>query len=254
MRRPVVLLPNARGNYHFLPGIAPYSSGVVADAGYEVRRVTLLQPVPYREGFARIEAHLREAGRPRQALCAVELRSPAPFTRAGFAEFNVGYRALLEEWELLVEGQNPIARTNVAPQWNAPAEPSLFAFSYTAPAGHPAGPTFVVAGAGELRGGPLAEALVIRPGENSTEAMGEKAAYVMAAMTRRLDGLGVGWAEVTAIDVYTVQAVEAVLGGVVLDAIGTATTRGLHWYHARPPIDELEYEMDVRGVRTELFL
>jgi hypothetical protein len=95
---------------------------------------------------------------------------------------------------------------------------------------------------------------VIRAGETSIEAMREKAAYVMTAITRRVEGLGVSWAEVTAVDVYTVQTVEALLGPVVLDAIGTATSRGLHWYHARPPIDELEYEMDARGVRTELFL
>jgi hypothetical protein len=249
-----VLLPNPRGNYQFLPGIEPYSSGVVADAGYEIRHVTLLQSIPYREGFARIEAHLREAGRSRQALCAVELRSPAPFTRAGFAEFNVGYRALLAEWGLLIEDQNPIARTNVAPKWNAPSVPSLFAFSYTAPTGKASGTTFVVAGAGELRGGPLAEAPVVRAGETSTEAMRDKAAYVMGAMQRRLGGLGVAWSNVTAIDIYTVQPVETVLGPVVLDAIGTATAHGLHWHHARPPIDELAYEMDVRGVRTEMFL
>ena len=27
----------------------------------------------------------------------------------------------------------------------------------------------------------------------------------------------------------------------VLDALGSATTHGLTWYHARPPIDELEF-------------
>jgi hypothetical protein len=249
-----MLIPNRKGNYHFLPGIEPYSSGVIADAGYEMRRAALLQPVSYRQGFARIEAQLREAGQSRQALCAVELRSPAPFTRAGFAEFNRGYRALLEEWELLVDGQNPIARTNVAPHWGAPEEPSLYAFSYTVPVDRPLGRTFVVAGAGELRGGALLEAEVIRPGETSSEAMREKATYVMAAMRRRLDGLGVGWEDVTAIDVYTVQSMDAVLGPVVLDVIGTTARRGIHWYHARPPIDELEYEMDARAIRTELLL
>lgn len=148
-----MLIPNPAGNYRFLPGIEPYSSGVVADEGYEIRHVTLLRALPYREGFARIEAHLREAGRTRPALCAIELRSPEPFTRAGFVAFNTGYRALLGDWNLLIDGQNPIARTNVAPRWQPPAEPSLFAFSYTAPVDRDIGTTFVVAGAGELRGG-----------------------------------------------------------------------------------------------------
>jgi hypothetical protein len=132
-----MLLSNHRGHYRFLPGGYPYSSGVVADDGHEMIHVTLRQLRPYREGFEGIEAHLREAGLPRQALCGIELRSPEPFTRAGFAEFNRGYRALLESWDLLVEGENPVARTNVVPKWLPPAEPSLFGFSYCAPA--PAG-------------------------------------------------------------------------------------------------------------------
>src|SRR6266852_8929075 len=40
-------------------------------------------------------------------------------------------RALLTEWKLLVDGENPIARTNVAPLVGAPSEPSLYAFAYT---------------------------------------------------------------------------------------------------------------------------
>lgn len=110
-----MLTANPRGNYHFLPGIAPYSSGAVADPGYEVVHLVFHRPAPYRRGFEVIEAHLRDVGRPRQALCGVELRSPAPFTRQGFAEFNASYCALLEGWDLHVDGQNPVARTNVAP-------------------------------------------------------------------------------------------------------------------------------------------
>src|SRR5688572_25698518 len=139
-----MLLPNPKGSYHFLPGIEPYSSGVIADPEHEIVHVTLKQAVPYREGFDRIDACLREDRRPRQALCAIELRSPTPFTRAGFIAFNEGYQVLVAEWELLVDGQNPIARTNVAPRWSAPAEPSLHAFSYTVPAGPKAGKSFVV--------------------------------------------------------------------------------------------------------------
>jgi hypothetical protein len=246
-----VLIPNPRGDYHFLSGIEPYSSGVIADPGFEIVRVALLGEVPYRSGFARIGEHLEREGRSPQALCAIELRSPAPFTRAGFVAFNEGYCALLEEWDLLVDGRNPVARTNVAPAWAAPGEPSLFAFSYTRPASS-APRTFVVAGAGELRGGPLLEAPVVRPGETGPDAMGEKAAHVMSIMTRRLAGLGVGWDGVTATDVYTVQPIQELAGPVILDQIGRAAAHGLTWYPSRPPIDELEFEMDARGVRVEL--
>src|SRR5438128_1786149 len=88
LRRCPMLVPNERGNYQFLPGGEPYSNGTVAASGFEILHVTLRRPVPYREGFRLIEARLGEAGRPKAALCGIELRSPAPFTRAGFLEFN----------------------------------------------------------------------------------------------------------------------------------------------------------------------
>ena len=121
------------GGYRFLPGIRAFSSGVVATSGWEIVHATLAAPVPWREGFARIDQHLREAGRPRAALCGIELRSPAPFTFGGFDDFNQGYRALLGDWKILVNDENPIPRTNVAPVTGAPREPSLYAFSRARP-------------------------------------------------------------------------------------------------------------------------
>jgi hypothetical protein len=248
-----VLIPNPAGGYRFLPGIEPYSSGAAAAEGFEIVHATFHAPPPWREGFQRIEAHLRAAGRPRQALCGVELRSPEPYTRQGFIGFNRDYCALIEAWELLVEGRNPVARTNVAPRWEAPAEPVLYGFSYTVPS-EEAVPTFVVAGAGELRGGPLLEAAVVRPGERSPEAMAEKARYVLKAIGRRLEGLGRSWADVTAAEVYTAEPLEEVLAAAVLEGIGPAARHGVRWYPARPPIDELLFEMDARGVRREISL
>ena len=165
------LLPGPDPSYRFLPGGEPYSSGAVATPGWEVIHATLQAPVPWREGFAAIERHLRALGRPRTALCAIELRIPTPLTFAGFAEFNRGYRALLGEWGLLVDGRNPVARTNVAPVVGPPAEPSLYAFSYTVAAEEAGGPTFVAAGSGELRPGPASRASVVRPDETSADAL-----------------------------------------------------------------------------------
>ena len=53
------LVENLRGNYRFLTGIAPYSSGVAADDGYEIIHATLAEPVPYRKGFNVIDDHLK---------------------------------------------------------------------------------------------------------------------------------------------------------------------------------------------------
>src|SRR6266540_3843663 len=94
------------GNYRFVPGITAFSSGTVAMPGHEIVHATLRAPVPWREGFARIDRHLSEQERPRTALCGIELRSPAPFTFGGFDDFNQGYRALLVEWKILVGDEN----------------------------------------------------------------------------------------------------------------------------------------------------
>jgi hypothetical protein len=237
------------GQYRFLPGIAPYSSGVVAMPGHQVIHVTLRAPVPWRDGFALIDHHLRDAQRPRAALCAIALRSPKPFTFEGFAEFNAGYRAVLETWGLLVDGANPIARTNVAPLVTAPAEPSLYGFAYTVPGAAPR-PTFVVAGSGEVI--ELAAERIVRRGEISPDAIREKAAFVMGVMQHRLRGLGADWRDVTAIDVYTPHPIEPFVRDVLLGVAGPAAIHGVRWYPSHPPIIGLEYEMDMRGVAREL--
>lgn len=69
----------------------------------------------------------------------------------GFIDFNREYRVVLQQWEMLVDGENPVARTNVAPTNDPPSKSILFAFSYTVPRSVER-PTFVVAGGGELRG------------------------------------------------------------------------------------------------------
>lgn len=246
------LLQGPDPSYWFLPGGEPYSQGVVATAGWEVVHATLRAPVPWRAGFTCIERHLRALGRPPMALCAIELRIPTPFTFAGFAEFNRGYRALLGEWGLLVDGRNPVARTNVAPVVGPPREPSLYAFSYTVPGERLPGPTFVAAGSGEIRPGPASRASVVRPDETSPDALREKAAYVMGVMRDRLAALGATWGDVTAVGVYTPHPLDAFLATEVLAAMGPAAIHGVHWHLAHPPIAGLAYEMDLRGVRREL--
>ena len=152
--------------------------------GYEIVRATLYHPVPYRQGFTLIDRHLSQQERSRSALCGIELRAPKPFTFEGFAEFNLGYQNMLADWNLLIGHHNPIARTNVAPELMSPAEPVLYAFSYTVPTHNPdASPTFVIAGAGDLVNQELKPEAVVRPGETSIEAMQDKAAHVMEAMT-----------------------------------------------------------------------
>jgi hypothetical protein len=249
-----MLVANPKGNFSFVKGIGPYSAGAVAMDGYEVEHMKFPSPVPLKTGFAAVEARLKSLGRPMHALCGMELRSPKPFTFTGFNEFNAGYVSVLRGWGVLQEGGvNPVARTNIAPEIGAPQEPSLYGFTYTVPSQRK-GRTFVVAGAGELPEGSLDPHDVVRRGETSPEAIRQKARFVMGLMSGRLQGLGVSWAEVTAVDIYTVHPICSLLVEELVQPAGKAALHGLTWYYSRPPIESIEFEMDLRGCAREVTL
>jgi len=251
-----VLIENPRGGFRFLRGIAPYSGGAIAAAGFEIEHARLHPPLALKAGFDRIRGHLAELGRPVQALCGIELRSPKPFTFEGFARFNAGYIEVLRSWDIFQDGMNPVARTNVAPQIGAPAEPALYGFSYTVPRAAAAKrwpATFVLAGAGELPEGSLEPERVVRRGETSPEAIEEKARFVLGIFNERLRELGAAWRDATAINVYTVHDIHPLLGRFLLE--GTAgAPHGFTWHYARPPIITIEFELDVRACRREIVL
>jgi hypothetical protein len=246
-----MLIENAKGGFRFLRGIAPYSSGAVALAGYEVAHATLVPPEPYRKGFETIDRHFRQEGRPPEALCGIELRSPRPFTFPGFNEFNRSYLEMLEKRGILAGGLNPVARTNVAPEIDPPAEVLLYGFSYTVPSNAKA-PTFVVAGAGELKGERLDPSDIVRRGDLSQAGLQEKAAQVLRWMEERLRGLDAGWVDVTAVEVYTVHDIFPLMRKFLVPRLGAAGIHGVRWHFARPPIEEIEFEMDLRGCAREV--
>jgi|SRR5579871_315675 len=244
---------NLPGGYSFLKGISPYSGGVSALPGYEILHVQLDHATPLDRGFAAIDSYLASQRRPRQALCAVELRSPRPFTFQGFQEFNQRYVAILKSWDLLFDSMNPVARTNVAPHLLPPSEPSVYAFSITIPAAD-APPSFVIAGSGELPEGSLDPHQVVRRGETTTEALREKTRFVMNLMSGRLAGLDLHWSQVTATQIYTVHNIHPFLETEILAVMREGSTNGIRWHYARPPIESIEYEMDLRGCRREMIL
>jgi hypothetical protein len=245
------LIPFADGGFAFLEGGFPYSQGVRALDGYALERARFVRPLPVEQGFAAIEAHLASIGRPRTALCAAELRSPAPFSMGGFKEFNQSYVAVLKQWGLFRDERNPVARSNVAPEIDPPLEPSFYAFCYTLPAAGVA-PGVVVAGSGEWpEGGKFPDDIVAR-GDVSPAGLQAKARFVLGKMESRLAGLGATWREVSATQVYTVHDIHAVLREDIVPRAGNGG--GLIWHYCRPPIEGLEYEMDVRGVAVERVL
>ncbi len=238
------------GSYRYVRGPFQYSAGVAAAPGFAVERAQFHRPLPLAAGFAAIEALLGARGRPLAAFCACELRSPAPFTEDGFTAFNRVYVGTLERWGIFRGGENPVARANVCPAVDPPPEPSFHAFCYTVPAteGNDAG--FVIAGGAEV---PEGEANyrdhIVRRGDTSADAMREKVRYVLAAMEARMAALGVGWEDASATQVYTVRDPHPFLADEIV-ARGAAPG-GLTWHYAQPPVEGLEYEMDVRGVPLE---
>src|SRR5262249_35771793 len=142
---------------------------------------------------------------------------------------------------------NPIARSNVCPEIAPPATPSFYAFSYTLPGD---GGGFVAAGSGEAREGSGSYAeRIVRFGDQSPSAMREKTRYVLEEMERRMAALGRGGGDVTATQLYTVFDIHAAMAEEVVGR--GAIPGGLTWHYARPPVQGLDIEFDVRGVTRE---
>lgn len=239
---------NPRGGYIYLPAGYPFSSGAAAMPGHEVVNAVFRRPLPWRQGFDAIERRLAAGKRPKQALCGIELRCPAPMTPEGFHEFNTGYRAVLEDWDIILGDVNPVGRTNVSPVVDPPSETLMYGFSYTVE-NRDAPPTFAGAGGGEtIEGG------IVREGDTSPEGMREKAARVMAIMEARLAGLGMRWEDVTTVNVYTAVTDAGWLAPQLLARMGPDAAHGIHWYLARPPVIGLDFEMDLRGNRQRIWL
>jgi hypothetical protein len=241
------------GNYRFIPAMFQYSSGAAALPGYEIERVRFDRLLPLAEGFAQVAKYIQAAGRPLTAFCACELRSPAAFTEDGFRAFNQHYVKTLAEWGLFDGTVNPVARSNVCPEIDPPAEPSFHAFSFTRPSqgsGAATTPAFVIAGGAEARGGSGSyPERIVRYRDLSPEGLKEKVRFTTREMESRLAAFGFGWKDTTAAQAYSVHDFHPVI---VDELVRRGATRsGLTWHFARPPVIDLEYEMDCRRVTRE---
>lgn len=243
--------PFGPGNYRYIPAVFQYSGGVAAEPGFRLERVMFKNPVPIKEGFARIAELIKGAGRLLTSFAACELRSPAPFTEDTFRDFNETYVGTLAEWGIFdpASRTNPVARSNVCPEIEKPAGPSFHAFVFTVPDAS-AAPSFHVAGSGEsAEGKGNYRDHTVRLGDTSPSAMKEKAQYVLGEMERRMALLGFKWADTTASQLYTVHDPHPFLASEIVRR--GAATRGLTWHFARPPVVDLEFEMDCRGIAVE---
>jgi hypothetical protein len=240
------------GNYRFIPAVFQYSSGAAADSGFEIERVRFDHLLPLAEGFAQAAKYIQAAGRPLTSFCACELRSPAAFTEDGFRTFNEHYVTTLAQWGLFDGTINPVARSNVCPEIDPPAEPSFHAFSFSRPS-QTTTPTFVVAGGAEARGGSGSyPERIVRYRDLSPDGLREKVRFTVGEMENRLGAFGFGCKDTTAVQAYTVRDFHPVMSDELVRR--GATRSGLTWHFARPPVIDLEYEMDCRRVTREIVI
>jgi hypothetical protein len=233
------------GGFAYLPGAGnPFSSGVIALPGHCLARVRLRGHVPMAEGMAVAAAFLRDRNRPMSAFAACELRAPATMSRSAFPAFNALYAGLLRQHGFGAEDAHPVARSNMAPQFDPPAEPTLFAFTFATPCEGPGGRDFLISGKPENT-----ETGIIAPDDISPAGMHAKAAYVIAQLQDWTRTLGGDWHNVNGAQAYTIRSldgvVEALRNGGLADV-------GLTLFPAYPPIDWCEFEIDVRAVSVEL--
>ena len=237
------------GDYRFIPGVFQYSGGAAASAGFEIERVRFDRPVPLAEGFAQVAKYIQAAERPLTAFCACELRSPAAFTDDGFRKFNEHYVKTLAQWGLFDGTTNPVARSNVCPEIDPPAEPSFYAFCFTRPSGNRS-PSFVIAGSAEARGGSGSyPERIVRYRDLSPDGLKEKVRATVGAMESRLTVFGHEWKDTTAAQAYSIRDFHPVVADELVRH--GAMHSGLTWHYARPPVIDLEYEMDCRRVMRE---
>lgn len=240
------------GGYRYIPGVFQYSAGVEALPQFEVERVQFARPIPLHQGFELIERHIRAAGRPSTAFCACELRSPAPFSEVGFSEFNALYVEGLRRMGFKEGEQNPVARSNVCPAIAPPTEPSFHAFCFTRES-EVRNTSFVIAGSAEAPEGKenYLEHAICR-GDLSETGLRQKVVWVLSEMERRMGMFNATWKDTTAAQIYTVHDVHPHLASEIVPRVGSR--HGLTVHFNRPPVQELEFEMDCRRVVRERVL
>jgi hypothetical protein len=243
------LLENEVGGVRVLPAGGVFCGGVLPVDGHEVVHALLNEWLPLAEAWARIDAYLDGIGRPPQALCGLELRTPQQLTFEGFRMFNAPYIEQLRKRSLMIGNYSAVCRTNVVPAANAPKTAMVHAFSYTAPAPSRT-PTFCISGAADLD----ARGKVVAEGDTSPAGMRQRLQHCVSTISERLAQLGLGWEQTTHTDLSLAGESVKAIDAEVLNVLPAAALKGLRLYNARPPITGTEVELECRAASLELTL
>lgn len=240
-------------HYNYVPGVAQYSSGVVAHDGYEIVRVRLFGTPNLEAATSLIEKYLDRLGLAPSSVCAFELRSPGQFDFESFTAFNKAYIGLLDRWGVMLGAdENPVARSNVIPTAGKVDAPSVHSFSFVRPVTGKStgGSTFIVSGSAEVpegKGGSYTDHTIALD-DTSPEGIREKAVWVREELTRRMGVIGSAWEDLTDVQVYTVWEYREVHEEI---SASVPASTNVTWHYCTPPVVKLEFEMDCRRVLTE---
>lgn len=230
------------GSFRFLPAISTYSAGFAANDGFEITALRLHDCPTLAKGFESVDKEIHRRGLDPTALAGLQLRSPGAFSFEEFAVFNDEYRESLIRRGLIIDGVNPISRTNVIPIDQGPAFPTIAVAFIVHPSQGQGGSDFIVAGAGEVDGELGAENIVAR-GDLSQKGLSLKVDCVLMIMLERLHALGASGESPTTVNVYTAHEITG-LSGMIEKKLPTVSKNGYSAWLARPPVQEIEFEMD----------
>ena len=244
----------APGNYRFIPAVFQYSSGAAALPGYEIERVRFDKWLPLADGFAQVAKYIQAAGRPLTSFCACELRSPAAFTEDGFRKFNEHYVKTLARVGPLRRLHQPGGAQQCLPRDRSAVRAVILRLLV-----HPAGPSgtptpsFVIAGsARSARGRGSYPERTVRYRDLSPEGLKEKVGFTVGAMEGRMGELRL---RLEGCDRRAGLYRARFSPGLADELVAAAPrVRGLTWHFARPPVIDLEYEMDCRRVMREMVI
>ena len=80
----------------------------------------------------------------------------------------------------------------------------------------------------------------------------EKVRFTTRQMESRMETFGAGWKDTTGVQAYTIRDFHPVIAEELVRR--GAVRSGLTWHFARPPVIDLEYEMDCRRVTREVVI
>lgn len=230
------------GSHRFLPAISPYSAGFAANPGFEITALQLGEDISLHDGFRRIDRELARRNLPLSALAGLQLRSPALFSFPEFEKFNNEYNNLLNERSLIIDGVNPISRTNVIPLDDGPSQPIIHLAFIVHPSISLGGEDFVVAGAGEIPGN-LDPKNIVAHGDLSPSGMNEKVNCVLDIMNERLNALDKDNSQPRTVNIYTIHEI-ANLANLIKKRFSCVAQSGMTSWITKPPVVEVEFEMD----------